>query len=284
MRLPYFSFALLLASSFASAQNQTCIDFEADTAFTSYSINNYVDGDTIMSQADVHVRMYFVDYLQMGGWPTQYPPSVHIWNMNDYAYGPFQENYIWFGNTDVEFDLSQIQGTTQVTFQISRQIDTTNAGHFSVNGSASIHGHMSNYIGTWQPGVALDFVADTSGGTVTLSGNIDVVRIGGFELGVDDFCVEQIVGIDNRTKTGMKLWLDYSDASANRLSYQLEQSGEIELRVFDIFGREQFFFEDGHRSAGMHSIEFDRSTVSSGVYLVQLNQGNRQIHRKIVLP
>lgn len=54
------------------------------------------------------------------------------------------------------------------------------------------------------------------------------------------------------------------------IRYELPESAEIRLNVYDITGRLVATLVDGHQNAGMHEVRFDASDLSSGLYIYQL--------------
>lgn len=66
------------------------------------------------------------------------------------------------------------------------------------------------------------------------------------------------------------------------IGYQLAQSSEVELKVFDILGREVATLVKGLMPAGSHSAVFSAGDLSSGIYLYRLKAGNSVITRKMV--
>lgn len=67
------------------------------------------------------------------------------------------------------------------------------------------------------------------------------------------------------------------------ISYQLPVSSEVELRVFDMLGREVATLVNSQQTAGEHSVTFDASNLSSGIYLYQLQTGETSITKKLTL-
>ena len=57
------------------------------------------------------------------------------------------------------------------------------------------------------------------------------------------------------------------------ISYQLPVNSTVELKVFDMLGREVAVLVDGFVSAGSHEIIFDAGNLSSGIYFYQLSTG-----------
>ncbi len=62
------------------------------------------------------------------------------------------------------------------------------------------------------------------------------------------------------------------------ISFSLPEAGLVNLRVYDVMGR-----EDGHRNAGTHEVTWDASDLTSGVYLYQLQAGDFTVSGKIGL-
>ncbi|MCL4538110.1 MAG: T9SS type A sorting domain-containing protein [Bacteroidetes bacterium] len=67
------------------------------------------------------------------------------------------------------------------------------------------------------------------------------------------------------------------------ISYRLSVRSHVTLKVYDILGREVRTLVSGDESAGTHTIRFDGSGLSSGVYLYRLVAGSHTATRKLVL-
>jgi hypothetical protein len=67
------------------------------------------------------------------------------------------------------------------------------------------------------------------------------------------------------------------------ISFNLPAAGQVSLKVFDISGKEVAGLVDNYLEAGRHSINFDASTLSSGVYYYKLASGNNVSMRKMLL-
>ena len=67
------------------------------------------------------------------------------------------------------------------------------------------------------------------------------------------------------------------------IRYQLEVNSAVELKVFDLTGREVATLVNGRMSAGEHTASFDASGLSSGVYMYRLNAGGQVLTRRMLL-
>ncbi len=67
------------------------------------------------------------------------------------------------------------------------------------------------------------------------------------------------------------------------ISYQLPVSSDIVLKVFDVLGNEITTLVDEFKIAGRYEVEYDASTLPSGVYFYQLRAGEYTAVKKMIL-
>ena len=72
------------------------------------------------------------------------------------------------------------------------------------------------------------------------------------------------------------------------IQYAIPRSGRVDLRVYDILGREiATLLNNEAREEGLHELQFDASSLSSGVYFYQLDvhseEGNFSATKKLLL-
>lgn len=67
------------------------------------------------------------------------------------------------------------------------------------------------------------------------------------------------------------------------ISYELQQSGFITLKVYDVLGRELITLIDGIKEPGLHQVNFDASNLTSGVYFYRLQSGDFITTKKMML-
>lgn len=67
------------------------------------------------------------------------------------------------------------------------------------------------------------------------------------------------------------------------ISYQVPVSSEVNLKVFDMLGREVATLVNSRQSAGEYKVNFDASAFSSGMYIYRLSAGEFMQTRKMIL-
>jgi bacillolysin len=68
-----------------------------------------------------------------------------------------------------------------------------------------------------------------------------------------------------------------------QIRFLIPATGKVTLRVYDILGREVATLVDAQRPAGVHTVPFDGSGLSSGVYLYRLDAGGVTQSRRMLL-
>ena len=67
------------------------------------------------------------------------------------------------------------------------------------------------------------------------------------------------------------------------INYQLPQAGNVDLKVYDVLGREVATLVKGYKDAGRHSINFNAKNLAGGVYIYKLTAGSFTSSRKMLL-
>lgn len=68
-----------------------------------------------------------------------------------------------------------------------------------------------------------------------------------------------------------------------KLSYFLPQSGSVELKIYDILGKEVQTVVNQFQSAGSYSLDFNADNLPSGLYIYKLQAGNHVAVKKMLL-
>jgi len=67
------------------------------------------------------------------------------------------------------------------------------------------------------------------------------------------------------------------------LSYSIAKQGNVELRIFDVLGREVATVVNKNQKAGNYEVVFDASNLTSGIYFYRLQSGNFVDSKKMIL-
>ncbi|MEX0686147.1 MAG: AGE family epimerase/isomerase [Balneolales bacterium] len=70
---------------------------------------------------------------------------------------------------------------------------------------------------------------------------------------------------------------------STRITYELEQSDDVLLEVFDIQGRSVALLENGYKLAGQNTSDFYAKHLAGGIYIYRLTSGSDVISRKMIL-
>ncbi len=153
---------------------------------------------------------------------------------------------------DIDADKIYISGTGAIT--ISEVTDSTVSGAFS--------GLMLNIENP------LDMLTVTSGAFLVSMPEMLEINYQNGDLPTDFALMENYPNPFNPMTT---------------IEYEIQRSGFVNLSVFDIQGREVSSLVNGYQSLGWHTINWDGSGFSSGIYLYRLTMDNEIITRKMLL-
>lgn len=67
------------------------------------------------------------------------------------------------------------------------------------------------------------------------------------------------------------------------IKYELKESANVTLRVFDIAGKEVMHVNEGAKAAGMYSIELNITGLQNGVYFYSFEAGAEKVTRKMTI-
>jgi len=70
---------------------------------------------------------------------------------------------------------------------------------------------------------------------------------------------------------------------ATTITYQLPKSGSVTLKIFDILGNEVRTLVDENREMGRYTVQFDASSLASGMYVYQLRVNDYSSTKKLML-
>ncbi|MBL8016660.1 MAG: T9SS type A sorting domain-containing protein [Ignavibacteria bacterium] len=67
------------------------------------------------------------------------------------------------------------------------------------------------------------------------------------------------------------------------ITFDMPAAGNVELKIYDILGKEVATLVNGNMNPGSHVISFDASSLASGVYIYKLTSGSFSDSKKMVL-
>jgi len=126
------------------------------------------------------------------------------------------------------------------------------------------------------------FVYDTQGSLVT---SFQTGIIPGDILFIYESTVTSNEELASETPGSIRLNQNYPNPfnPSTVISFELPATANVELKVFDITGREVTTLVNEIRTAGTHQVRFDASDLASGMYLYRLKTDNNTLIRKLTL-
>jgi hypothetical protein len=140
-------------------------------------------------------------------------------------------------------------------------------------------------------GVPFSYRPDGPGGRETKLkwfGTSDVtepVNWAGAELSSEEITVSAIDENNLTVVTSFMLEQNYPNPfnPVTQISYALPVNSPVQLNVYDLLGHQVATLVDATQNAGTHSVNFDASQLSSGIYFYSLISGSSIITRKMTV-
>lgn len=116
----------------------------------------------------------------------------------------------------------------------------------------------------------------------------DVIRIYNYVRLVRDAGTTTSIGENNGTRLPDKYSLNQNYPNPfnpeTLITYQIPASGNVQLKVYDVLGREVSELVDRYQDAGTYTVKFNsnNSSVSSGIYFYRLTSGSYSITKKMI--
>jgi hypothetical protein len=243
-------------------------------------------------------------------------------NIDTYTYGdalqltPYAGNFAILATRKADDTLLDIgvfphPGQAAVDFEIPLYIETTKTGSFTLRTTdlklpfsikdLVLYDRERNVEIPISEDMEYKFDLNQARKTNLLNGNTPSCKLAGSDLaragspnrakvtgsGTTRFVIKLA---DNRTSAGetpayLSLKQNYPNPfnPTTQITYQLPQQSEVQLEVFDMKGRQVATLANQIMSAGTHTVNFDASELSSGIYLYRLQVGSAVITRKLTL-
>jgi hypothetical protein len=110
----------------------------------------------------------------------------------------------------------------------------------------------------------------------------------GNNLFLDSICVGGLVGVHNPiglVPGQFSLSQNYPNPfnPTTTIQFNMPKAGNVEIKVFDILGREVATLVNEFKPVGVHSVNFNASNLSSGVYFYTMKSADFTITKKMLL-
>ena len=68
-----------------------------------------------------------------------------------------------------------------------------------------------------------------------------------------------------------------------KINYDIKENGFVSMKIYSILGEEVMTIVDGYKAAGSYTVDFNASSLSSGVYIYRINTGSYTDSKKMIL-
>ena len=105
------------------------------------------------------------------------------------------------------------------------------------------------------------------------------------EISVERLLVSNDEGVDNLLPSRFELHQNYPNPfnPTTTIQFDLPLAADVDLRVFDLLGREVAVLAQGRMPAGSHTQQWDAKSLASGLYLAVLRAGSQSKVMKMLL-
>ncbi|MEM8600878.1 MAG: T9SS type A sorting domain-containing protein [Bacteroidota bacterium] len=195
----------------------------------------------------------------------------------------FQSALIEDGGS-VSWSVDVQSGVRSGLLRLFYQAPTGATGSVSVNGTEVATASFSSAGGTSaSEAVTIRFTLGSGANTITLATSGGAVDLDQAILLVYD--VGSVANEDGALPEGYALGQNFPNpfAQATSIQYQLGETAEVALHVYDLLGRKVMTLVDGEMPAGSHSVNLDASRLASGTYIYRIETPVGMEVRKMVV-
>ncbi|MBD3234824.1 MAG: T9SS type A sorting domain-containing protein [candidate division Zixibacteria bacterium] len=168
-----------------------------------------------------------------------------------------------------------------------------NFSNISLNPGQSLSAHSSQHVPGFAPNGTYEYIAYCGDRPEVICDQaifpftVEGTRVDG---GADEWYLEGgLFGVGDETDAETPLSYALMDAYPNpfnastQISFTLPQSGNVRLDVYNLMGQKVSTLVDGVKEAGYHSVTWDASQYSSGVYFYKLSAGDKVFTKRMTL-
>jgi hypothetical protein len=201
-------------------------------------------------------------------------------------------NVMHINNIGVTYDLALFSPITEVSFDYAKGDGVENLGVDGLLYIGDIGGIPAAFFPGFNVAVTVNVGPGFTYGTVTVTGDVQQLIVGGQQFYIDDLCVvfDDASDVPQAATGGFELRPNYPNPfnPSTTFHYSLAKEGHVRLSIMDLAGHRLATLVDDVRVAGDHrqvwSGKDDRGhQAASGMYFVLLESDGRVAVRKIVM-
>ena len=247
-----------------------------------------VPGDFMFAEDGIPLRIWEMVYATGG-------TGFNFARIETAFTGCLDSNTLNLNNVAVEYDIAATGVTTDAV--IFDYLDMGGEENLQVNGGPLYIGDLHLAPVNIAPGVTCSVSwAGVGGGIcgrVTLTGDVQELRIAGQEFWTDDLCViVHSTDVADAPAATRRIELDPAWPNPfnpkTNLRFTLNADGPVRLTVHDVLGRELTTLVNGPLPAGSHEVEWNGRDAqgrpaASGIYFAKISAAGEEQARKLVL-
>ncbi|MDP2209478.1 MAG: T9SS type A sorting domain-containing protein [Bacteroidota bacterium] len=195
------------------------------------------------------------------------------------------------GLFNVRFQSNKFIETILPNQKIKRMPIVIKDAQYPINISWNIKWQNNTKYWLTRPGSGEDKVLLTGNGNLSIGGSQNDVLFVEAQAALPRPCevykMGEEVSEDSYTNIPTEYVLEQNHPNpfnpVTQINYSLPDAGYVTLKIYDVLGREVAVLVNEFKEAGYYEVEFDASSLSSGVYIYKLAAGNYTSVRKMLL-
>lgn len=228
--------------------------------------------------------------------------------LKPYTGGAIEQRYLHFQQDDNNRILTELRNNNNLNWSLDTFIKSGTSNQTLLDYSLVhaldkwVHvallyknGVMTNYVNGIQELVgSVNYQVVNSGQTslgvrmnqvAWFKGAIHSVKVTHSALNPVDFMkVEDFLSVKNREKNQLISQISPNPiVSSAQLKYQLEESSNVSIKLFNILGIETMNLFGGYKNAGLHELEINAANLEAGVYFLMISYDNKRSVEKILI-
>jgi hypothetical protein len=197
--------------------------------------------------------------------------------------------YQGFGTVVSHIDTFNISGIKEY----NGGLDTINLSYGAIVAEAGSHDGSKRMPVPFDESTMYNFdpgYADAANGDFTVDANSPILSLGhdGLAIGDRNWTGQLVTSVESDLSVvpdNFELSQNYPNPfnPTTQIQFSIPNSGNYVLKIYNILGQEVAELINGQLNAGSHTVTFDASRLSSGVYFYNFNGNNISITKKMML-